>query len=169
MLLSLPWCLTSLGYTLLWWWDQITTACCSCRSVRAPRSTLPFGRCLLPWYYVDEEIKHVTPSKSRRDVGSLQRPPFVLFGMYPGPHSKLGDEDVATFRKEYGGFCTDHLDIRIGFHDLLYTRKWELMKFIVVRLGLKVVDCLLPIRRQDVAVIADEALIYLYNRGQKCF
>ena len=87
--------------------------------------------------------------------------------MYPGPHSKLGDEDVATFRKEYRGFCTDHLHIRVGFHDLLYARKWKLMKFIVVRLGLKVVDGLLPIRRQDVAVIADEALIYLYKWSQR--
>ena len=92
--------------------------------------------------------------------------------MYPGAHSEFGDENVATFCEKYGRFRTNHLDIWIGFHDLLYTRKGELMKLVIMSLSFQVIDSLLPVCRQNVPVIANKPLVNLAMiselRAYKC-
>ena len=58
----------------------------------------------------------------------------------------------------------DHLDLWIRLHDLFYAREGELVDLVVVLVGLKLGDLLLPIGVQDVTVGARETLIDLLSR-----
>ena len=111
----------------------------------ASRSTRPLGRRFLPRHDIDQEIEHVTAGQCASDVGSLQRAALVLFGVDPGAHGELGDEDIAAFGEQDGGFGGDHLDVRVGFHDFLDAREGKLVELVVVRFGFEVVDRLLPV------------------------
>lgn len=79
--------------------------------------------------------------------------------MDPGSHGQLGDENVATLGKQDGRLGRDHLDFRVSLHDLLDARQRQLVELVVVLVGFEVVDCVLPIRGQDVLVLAMEALV----------
>lgn len=78
--------------------------------------------------------------------------------MNPGAHSELGDEYVAAFGKEYGCFSGYHFDFRIGFHDFLYPCQWQLVELVVVFFIFELVDGLLPVRCEDVAVVTVQTL-----------
>ncbi len=83
--------------------------------------------------------------------------------MDPRAHRKLGDEDIAALGKEDGRLCGNHLDVGIRLHDLLNAREGQLVQLVVVGFGLEVVDRLLPVGGQDVAVVAYKALVYLFS------
>ena len=103
------------------------------------------GARLLPRHYVDEEVEHVRLGEGSSNITALKCPSFVVLGVDPGTHGQLGDEDVATFGKEDGRFCRDHLDLGIRLHDLLDTSQWKLVDLEIMLLGLEVVDGLLPV------------------------
>lgn len=113
---------------------------------------------------VDEEIKHVGLCERRGNVGALQRAPLVFLGMNPGSHGELRDEYVAALGEEDGRFGGYHLDFGIGLHDLFDASEGQLMNLVVVRVALQVADGLLPVSRQDVLVLACEALVNLERR-----
>lgn len=135
-----------------------TRTCATAATSRSLRS------CFFSWYNIDQEIEHIALRQRRGDVGSLEGPAFVFFGVDPSAHSELGDEDVAAFCKKYRSFRGDHLNVRIGLHDLLYPGKWEMVVFIIMIFRLKVVYSLLPVCGEDFALVADEALGYLVRR-----
>ncbi len=81
--------------------------------------------------------------------------------MNPGTHGELGDEDITTFGEKDGGFCRYHLDFWVGLHDLLNASEGQLVDFEVMRLGLEVIDSLLPISGQNVSGWASESLVDL--------
>jgi hypothetical protein len=116
---------------------------------------------ILPGDDVDEEVEHIALTQGRRDIAPLESPPLVILGVDPGAHSELGDEDVTPLGEEDGGFSGDHLDFGVGFHDFFDAREGELVDFEVVRVGFEVVDCLLPVRSEDVPGDASETLVYL--------
>lgn len=119
----------------------------------------PFGmRCFLPWDNIDEEVKHVALRQCRCNVGTLQGAAFILLGVNPGAHSKLGDEYVAALRKEYGCFSGYHFDFGVGLHDFLYPCQWQLVELVVVFFIFELVDGLLPVRCEDVAVVTVQSL-----------
>lgn len=115
-------------------------------------------RCFLPRDNIDEEIKHVALRQCRCNIGTLQGAAFILLGVDPSAHSELGDEYVATFRKEYWCFSGDHFDLRIGLHDFLYPRQWQLVELVVVFFIFELVDGLLPVSCEDVAVVTVQTL-----------
>lgn len=122
-------------------------------------TTGPFGmRCLLPWDDIDEEVKHVALRQCRCNVGALQGAAFILLRMNPGAHSKLSDKYVAAFRKEYGCFGGNHFDFGVGLHDFLYPCQWQLVEFVVVFFIFELIDGLLPVRCEDVAVMTVQTL-----------
>lgn len=82
--------------------------------------------------------------------------------MDPSSHRKLSDKDIAALSEEDRRLCGDHLDVGIGLHDLLDAREGQLVQLVVVGFGLEVVDSLLPVGGQDVAVVAYKALVYLF-------
>lgn len=119
----------------------------------------PFGmRCFLPWDDIDEEVKHVALRQCRCNVGTLQGTAFILLGVNPSAHSKLGDEYVAALCKEYRCFGGYHFDFGIGLHDFLYPCQWQLVKLVVVFFIFELVDGLLPVRCEDVAVVTVQPL-----------
>ena len=81
--------------------------------------------------------------------------------MNPGSHGELCDEDVATLGKKDRGLSRDHLDLWICLHDLLYPSKRQLVKLVVMSVALEMVDGVLPIRCQDILVLACESLVHL--------
>lgn len=81
--------------------------------------------------------------------------------MYPGAHRQLGNEDVASFGEQDRRLGRDHLDLRVGLHDLLDPRQWELMLLVVMRVILQRADRVLPVGGEDVAVVSLKALIDL--------
>ena len=81
--------------------------------------------------------------------------------MDPGSHGELRDEDIASLGKKDGGLSRDHLDLWVRFHDLLYPSERELVKLVVMSVALEMVDGVLPIRRQDILVLACESLVHL--------
>lgn len=86
--------------------------------------------------------------------------------MDPGAHCELCDEDVAALGKEDGGLGRDHLDFRIGLHYLLDTRERKLMDFEVVLVVFEMSDGLLPVRSEDILVLACQALVDLGSQYQ---
>ena len=82
--------------------------------------------------------------------------------MNPSSHGEFRDEDIAALGEEDGSLGRDHFDVRIGFHDFFDAREGQLVEFVVVGFGFEVVDGLLPVRGEDVAVVAYEALVYLF-------
>lgn len=110
---------------------------------------------------VDQEVEHVGFGQGRGDVGPLQCPPLVFLGVDPCSHGELGDEDVAPLGEQDGSLGRNHLHLRIGLHDLLDPGQGQLVDFIVMGLGLESMDGLLPVSGQNIAIIADEALIDL--------
>lgn len=105
---------------------------------------------LLARYDVDQEVEHVTLGQGRGNVGSLQCPALVLFGMDPGAHGELGDEYVASLGEEDGGLSRDHLHLRVGLHDLLDAGERQLVYLVIMLVGLEVVNGLLPVGCQDI-------------------
>lgn len=81
--------------------------------------------------------------------------------MNPGAHCELGDENIATLGKKNWSLGGDHLDFRIGLHDLLYPSQGQLMQLVVMVVAFQVVDGLLPISCQDVLVLSSQALVDL--------
>lgn len=118
---------------------------------------------------VDQKVEHVRFAQCARNVRSLKGTTLVLFSMYPCAHSELRNEYVAAFREENGRFGGDHLDLWVGFHDLLDTRQWQLVKLVVVFVRLQLRDLLLPVRVEDVAIGAIESLIHLQYRQPSLF
>lgn len=84
--------------------------------------------------------------------------------MDPGSHGQFGDEDIAPFREEDWCLGRDHLHFWVCLHDLLDTRKRELVQFVIVRVLLQVVDNLLPVGSQDVFVLAVKSLVNLLKK-----
>lgn len=126
--------LALLGGGLLW---LRCAAAAGCRSFA--------GAAFFSWHDIDEEIEHVALDQRRGNVGPLQRASFVVFGVDPCAHCKLGDEDVAAFGEEDGSFGADHLDLGIGLHHLLDSSEGQLVDFEVMGVGFEVVDRLLPV------------------------
>ena len=116
---------------------------------------------LLAWHNVDKEIKHVRLGQSGRNVRPLKCAAFVLLGVNPCAHGQLCDEDVATLREQDWRLSRDHFNIRVGLHDFLDTRQRELMQLVVVFIGLELRDLLLPVRVENVAVVARQPLVDL--------
>lgn len=110
---------------------------------------------------VDQEVEHVGLREGGSNVGALESTALVVFGMDPGPHRQLGDEDVTALGEQDGGFGGDHLDLGIGLHDFLDSSKRELVNFVVVVVCLEVVDDVLPVSRQDIASCALQTLVHL--------
>lgn len=81
--------------------------------------------------------------------------------MDPRAHSELGDEDVTALCEENGRFRRDHLNFGVGLHHLLNACQWQLVQLVVVFVRLELGDLLLPIRIEDIAVVAREALVNL--------
>lgn len=107
-----------------------------------------------PGNNVNKEIKHVGLGQRRGDVRPLQGSPLVLLRVDPGAHRQLRDEDVAPLGEEDRRLRRDHFHLRIRLHHLLDPRQWQLVDLVVVRVRLQVVDCLLPVSSQDVAVLS---------------
>lgn len=119
------------------------------------------GMRLLAWHNVDQKVKHVRLGQSGRNVRSLECAAFVLLGVNPRAHGQLRDEDVAALRKQDWCLSRDHLDVRVCFHDFLDARQRELMQLIVVFIGLELRDLLLPVRVENIAVVARQPLVDL--------
>jgi hypothetical protein len=110
---------------------------------------------------VNEEVEHVRLGQRRRNVGPLQGTALVLFGVDPGTHSELCDEDVAALCKQDGRLSGDHLDLGVRLHHLLDARQRQLVQLVVMFVRLELGYLLLPVRVEDVAVVARKALINL--------
>ena len=129
-------------------------AACSCRARLVSAA-------LLARHDVDEEVEHVALGERGRDVGALQRAPLVVFGVDPGAHGQLRDEDVAALGEQDGRFGGDHFDFGVGFHDLFDAGEGKLVDLEVVDVGFEVRYCLLPVGGEDVAGGTGEALVDL--------
>lgn len=81
--------------------------------------------------------------------------------MYPGAHGQFGDEDVAALGEEDGRLGRNHLDLRVGLHHLLDPGQGQLVLLVVMRVIFERVDRLLPIRGENIPVIALETLVDL--------
>lgn len=117
-------------------------------------SALVLGRRILSRYYIDEEVEHVRLAQSGRDVASLQGTTLVLLSMNPRAHGKLCDKGLASLGEDYRRFGGDHLDFRVGLHDLFDARERQLVDLVVVIFRLEHRHDLLPVSVQDVAVVA---------------
>lgn len=108
-----------------WLWRDSTVlrgrAGCWLRSGSTVATTALMRTGILARHNIDKEVKHVRLHQGRCNVGSLQCAALVLFCVDPGTHGELRDEDVAALGKQDGSFGRDHLDFRIGLHDLLDT------------------------------------------------
>lgn len=82
--------------------------------------------------------------------------------MNPSSHGQFCDEDVAAFGEQDWSFSTDHLDLGISLHDFLDSCKWELMKLVIMVLGLEFGHLVLPVCVEDVSVVAYQALRNLF-------
>ena len=65
--------------------------------------------------------------------------------MNPGTHSEFCNEDIAPFCKQDWSLSGDHLDFRIGLHDLLDASQRQLMQLVVMFVRFELRDLLLPI------------------------
>lgn len=83
--------------------------------------------------------------------------------MDPCAHGELGDEDIATFREEDWCLSRYHLHIWVCLHNLLDSRQWQLVEFVVMIVGFEVVDYLLPVGRKDITIVTLQTLIYLWQ------
>jgi hypothetical protein len=136
-----------------------------CRSRRLYRGVLAtaalVGMGLLARDNVNEEVKHVRLGQRRRNVGPLEGATLVLFGVDPGAHGELCDEDVAALREQDGRLRRDHLDLGVCLHHLLDARQRQLVQLVVMFVRLELGNLLLPVRVEDVAVVSREALVDL--------
>jgi len=101
--------------------------------------------CILARDNIDEEVEHVGFGEGSSYVGTLEGPSFVVFCVDPGAHGELGDEDIAAFGEEDGGFGRDHLHFGVGLHDLLDSGQRKLVDLEIMVVSLEVIDCLLPV------------------------
>ena len=122
------------------------------------RSTLVLGCGVFPWHDVDEEVEHVAFGERGGDVAALEGAAFVFFRVDPGAHGEFGDEHVAAFGEEDGGFGADHFYFWVGFHHFFYSREGQLVHFVVVVFGFEFGYLVLPVGVEDVAVGAAKAL-----------
>jgi len=114
---------------------------------------------LLPWYNIDEEVKHVGLGQGRCNVGALESSSLVLFGVDPGAHGELGDEDVAALGEEDGRLGRDHLNFGVRLHDLLYPGQGQLVELVVMGVALEVVNRVLPVGSENFLEMAMESLV----------
>jgi hypothetical protein len=131
---------------------------------RVIRSALVLGCRILARHYIDEEVEHVRLAQSGGDVTPLQSAALVLLCVDPRAHGELGDEGLASLGEYDGRFGGDHLNFRVGLHDLLDTRKWKLVDLVVVVFRLEHRHDLLPVGVQDVAVVARAEALRDLNR-----
>ena len=75
--------------------------------------------------YVHQEIEQFGVVNALRNVTPLQRAPFGLFGVVPRAIAQFRDEDLAGFREQSRGLCTDHPHVFIGFHYFFHSGKRE--------------------------------------------
>lgn len=122
--------------------------------------------CVFTWDDINKKVEHVRFRKGGGDVRALEGASFVVFGVDPGAHCELCDEDVAAFGEKDGSFCRNHLDFRVCFHDFFDSGEGELMDFEVVVVCLEVIDGLLPVGRQDFAGGACQTLVDLKRISQ---
>lgn len=131
---------------------------------RLSSCSLGVRRSLFAGDNVDQEVEHVGLGESGGDVGALEGSALILFGVDPGAHGQLSDEDITTLGEEDGGLGGDHLDFGVSLHDLLDAREGQLVDLVIMGVVLKVVDGVLPVGGQDVLVLAGEALVSLHRR-----
>ena len=124
-------------------------------------STFRVGSGLFTRNDVDQEVEHVRFCERGCDVRALEGASFVVFCVNPGAHCELGDENVASFGEEDGSFGRDHLDFRVRFHDFFYPCERKLVELVVMVFGLEGVDCLLPVRCEDLFGLALKTLVHL--------
>lgn len=122
--------------------------------LRVVWSALVLGCRVLSRYYIDEEVEHVRLAQSGGDIAPLQSATLVLLRVDPRAHGELGDKGLACLGEYDGRFGRDHLDFRVGLHDLLDARERELVDLVVVVFRLEHRHDLLPVGVQDVAVVA---------------
>lgn len=147
---------------LLRWLRDVSLILCARLWFRVIWSALVLGCRILSRYYINEEVKHVRLAQSGCDVASLQGATLVLLSMDPRAHGELCDKGLASLGEDYRRFSRDHLDFRVGLHDLLDARERKLVDLVVVVFRLEHRHDLLPVGVQDVAVVARaEALGYL--------
>lgn len=91
----------------------------------------------------------------------MQSAALIVFGMDPGTHRQLRNENVTTFGEKDWRFCRYHLDFGVGLHHLLNAGEGQLVNFVVMVIRLEVVDCMLPVRRQNISRIALKTLVDL--------
>jgi hypothetical protein len=131
---------------------------------RVIRSPLVLGCRILARHYIDEEVEHVRLAQSGGDVTPLQSTALVLLCVDPRAHGELGDKGLTSLGEYNGRFGGDHLDFRIGLHDLLDARERKLVDLVVVVFRLKHRHDLLPVGVQDVAVVARSEALGDLNR-----
>lgn len=85
--------------------------------------------------------------------------------MYPSTHCELRNEDITPLGEQDWRLRRDHFDFGVGFHNLLDAREWQLVYLEFVLLGLEMADCLLPVRSEDVLVLAGQALVNLLSQN----
>ena len=127
-------------------------------------SALVLGCRVLSRYYIDEEVEHVRLAQSGGYITPLQGTTLVLLGVDPGAHGELGDEGLASLGEYDGRLSRDHLNFRVGLHDLLDARERELVDLVVVVFRLEHRHHLLPVGVQDVAVVARAEALRDLNR-----
>jgi hypothetical protein len=135
------------------WRDALgSRACCGFTSVRGG---------FFAGHDIDEEVEHVGLGERGGDIATLQCTALVLFGMDPGAHRQLCDEDVAALGKEDRCLSRNHFHFWIGFHNFLDAGQRQLVQFVVMGFGFKVGDYMLPVGCQNVFIGAVEALVDL--------
>ena len=137
---------------------------CSRLWFRVVRSALVLGCRILARHYIDEEVEHVRFAQSGGDIAPLQSATLVLFCVDPRAHGELGDKGLACLGEYDGRLGRDHLDFRVGLHDLLDARERELVDLVVVVFRLEHRHDLLPVGVQDVAVVARAEALGDLNR-----
>ena len=139
---------------LLRWLRDVSLILCARLWFRVIWSALVLGCRILSRYYINEEVKHVRLAQSGCDVASLQGATLVLLSMDPRAHGELCDKGLASLGEDYRRFSRDHLDFRVGLHDLLDARERKLVDLVVVVFRLEHRHHLLPVSVQNVAIVA---------------
>lgn len=74
---------------------------------------------------IDQKVKDVSLLNSSRNIGSLQRSSFSLFGLSPRAMRKLQDEHFTSLGEKHRSLCGNHANILVAFHNLLDACEWE--------------------------------------------